>query len=172
MNRSSSKIRHIQKSNLILESRYLNEGDLTLQQTLQGKQMNLFKREDDVNGVSFSHTMKNEFNPNQYYKNIYISFYQTGKKNKNVGIEIICENPAYVEMCKQILESLNKYEDMEPILVDDNSDGKTKNTFGYEIRKVISLENLNDAFNSIKYIVSPITQIDGDDFVSNPEWVK
>ena len=94
------------------------------------------------------------------------------ERSKNVGIEIICENPAYVEMCKQILESLNKYEDMEPILVDDNSDGKTKNTFGYEIRKAISWENLNDAFNSIKYIVNPITQIDGDDFVSNPSWIK
>ncbi len=155
-----------------MESRYLNEGDLTLQQILQGKQINSFKREDGVNEVQFFHTMKNEFNPNEYYKNIYIAFYQTGRKNKNVGINIICENPAYVEMCKQMLESLNKYEDMEPIMVADDSDGKTKNTFGYEIRKVISLENLESAFISIAAIARPVDEIAGDVFVNNPEWVK
>ena len=49
MNRSSSKIRHIQKSNLILESRYLFEGNLTLTQILQGKQLLLFNRKDEEN---------------------------------------------------------------------------------------------------------------------------
>jgi hypothetical protein len=38
MNKSYSKIRHIQQSNLIMESRYLFEGTMTLQQILQGRQ--------------------------------------------------------------------------------------------------------------------------------------
>ena len=172
MNRSGSKIRHIQKSNLILESRYLNEDKITLQQILQGQKLESFQRNDESNQIVFSHTIKNQFKPDEFYKNIFISFYPTGKNNKYIGITVMCENPAYVEMCKQILQSLNKIEDIEPISVFDESDGKTKNTFGYEFRKVISLENLGEAFNNIKYIVNPIAQIDGDDFVNNLEWVK
>lgn len=172
MNRSSSKIRHIQKSNLILESRYLFESNLTLPQVLQGKQLTLFKRTDDGNVIYFSHMMQNKFKPGDNYKNIYISFEITGRKNENVAITIICENPSYIDMARKITESLSGFKDMESIMVADDGDEKTKNGFGYEVRKTIPLENLNSAFEGIKKIVEPIGSIDGETYINSPEWSK
>ena len=117
MNRSSSKIRHSQKSNLILESRYLFEGNLTPPQILQGKQLTLFKRTDDNNLVEFSHTLENKFKKGDWYKNIYIAFEVSGRKNDNVQITIICENPSYIDIARKITESLNVFKDLTPILV-------------------------------------------------------
>ena len=172
MNKSYSKIRHIQQSNLIMESRYLFEGTMTLQQILQGKQLILFKRTDDTNVVEFSHMMENKFKKGDWYKNIYIAFGVTGRKNENVQITIICENPSYIDIARKINDSLNVFKDLTPILVYDDGDEKTKNGFGYEVLKTISLENLSSAFEAIRRVVEPIGSIDGDFFVNNPDWVK
>jgi len=172
MNKSYSKIRHIQQSNLIMESRYLFEGTMTLQQILQGKQLILFKRTDDTNSVEFSHMLENKFKKGDWYKNIYIAFGVTGRKNENVQITIICENPSYIDIARKINDSLNVFKDLTPILVYDDGDEKTKNGFGYEVLKTISLENLSSAFEAIRRVVEPIGSIDGDFFVNNPDWVK
>jgi hypothetical protein len=172
MNKSYSKIRHIQQSNLIMESRYLFEGTMTLQQILQGRQLTLFKRTDDTNSVEFSHMLENKFQKGDWYKNIYISFGVSGRKNENVQILIICENPAYIDMARKITESLNGFKDVVPIFVLDDGDETDKHSFQYEVMKTISLENLSAAFDGIKRVVEPIGSIDGNLFVNNPDWVK
>ena len=173
MNRSSSKIRHIQKSNFILESRYLFEGNLTLTQILQGKQLFSFNRKDEENvgknNVYFSHGMKNNFKPD--YSNIDITFSANGRKDENVRIDIYCENPEYIKTARKITESLNGIEDALPIVIDDNGDETIKNLFGYEVTKIISLENLNLAFEKIAQIVGTSNAV-SDEMVDNPEWSK
>jgi hypothetical protein len=173
MNRSSSKIRHIQKSNLILESRYLFEGNLTLTQILQGKQLLSFNRKDEENvgknGVYFSHGMENNFKPD--YSNIDMTFGVDGRKDENVRIGIYCENPEYIKIARKITESLNGIEDVQPIVIDDNGDETDKREFGYEVTKIISLENLNLAFENITKVVGVPNAI-SDEMVDNPYWVK
>jgi len=169
MNRSSSKIRHIQKSNLILESRYLFEGNLTLPQILQGKQLSLFNRKDEENVVYFSHKMENNFKPNN--SNIDVIFGADGRKNENVRIDIYCANPRYIETARKITESLNGIEDVQPIVIDDNGNDPDKNSFGYEASKVISLQNLNSAFEKITQIMGASNAV-SDEMVNNPGWVK
>ena len=155
-----------------MESRYLFEGNLTPPQILQGKQLTLFKRTDDNNLVEFSHTLENKFKKGDWYKNIYIAFEVSGRKNDNVQITIICENPSYIDIARKITESLNVFKDLTPILVYDDGDEKTKNGFGYEVRKTIPLENLNSAFEGIKKIVEPIGSIDGETYINSLDWTK
>jgi hypothetical protein len=169
MNRSSSKIRHIQKSNLILESRYLFEGNLTLPQILQGKQLLSFTRKDEENAIYFSNMVKNDFKPD--YLNIDIIFSVNGRKNENVRIDIACENPEYIKTARKITESLNGIEDVLPIVIDDNGDETDKREFGYEVTKIISLENLNSAFEKIAQIVGTSNAV-SDEMTDNPYWVK
>ena len=169
MNRSSSKIRHIQKSNLILESRYLFEGNLTLPQILQGKQLLSFDRKDEENVVYFSHKVKNDFKP--INSNIDVIFGADGRKNENVRIDIYCQNPEYIKIARKITESLNGIEDVQPIVIDDRGDDPDKHSFGYEVAKTISLENLNLAFENITKVVGAPNAI-SNEMVDNPYWVK
>lgn len=171
---SSSKIKNIQRVNLLLENRYLTEGNVTIEQLLQNKTLKLFKRIDTPGEIIFEHTLENPFKKGEFYKNISITFTMGGYKNKSVQIMVFCENPSFVDIVKKITEKLQQFKDAGETYLVDDSEGKTKNTFGYEFSKIISVEDADRVFESIKAITdySDIENKDEDLFIKNPEWVK
>jgi hypothetical protein len=172
MNRTLNKIKNVQQANLMLENRYLTEGNVTIEQLLQGKTLTLFNRVNNPNEVVFEHTFTNQFKKDDYYKNITISFSMGGYKGKYVSILIYCDNPSYIEMTKKIVESLKPFKDAaDPYVFDDSAETTTRD-FAYESSKTISPEYVNQAFDGIKKITDTIATIDSDYYASNPEWVK
>lgn len=172
MNRTLNKIKNIRQANLMLESRYLTEGNVTIEQLLQGKALTLFKRVDNPGEVVFEHQLDNNFKGGGNDKNITISFSMGGYKGKYVSILIYCDNPSYIEITKKIVESLKPFKDaVAPYVFDDSAETTTRD-FAYEASKTISPEYVNQAFDGIKKITDTIATIDSDYYATNPDWVK
>jgi len=172
MNRTLNKIKNVQQANLMLENRYLTEGNVTIEQLLQGKTLTLFKRVDNPGEVVFDHQLENKFKQGKNYKNITISFSMGGYKGKFVSIVIYCDNPSYIEMTKKIVESLKQFKDeTDPYVLDDSAETAAKD-FSYEASKTISVEDVNKAFEEIKKNTNAIGSIDSDSYASNLEWSK